>query len=137
MKRAIIGSIALLALLPLATASAGLPAVSDVSGVWINPHNTVAVRAARCGERLCGWIVWLDAQAAKDARNGGVLHPLGTEVLRDYRPAGDGRWRGSVFVLDMGRSFSSSLEPAGPSRLKVSGCLVGGFLCRSQIWHRA
>ena len=29
------------------------------------------------------------------------------------------------------------LEPVGPTQLKVSGCLVGGLLCRSQIWHRA
>jgi uncharacterized protein (DUF2147 family) len=132
-----LASLALLASIPACGAEAGVSTASDPAGIWINPRNTVAVRAAHCGDRLCGWVVWLDPKAAQDARDAGAAHPLGTEVLRDYRPTGDGRWRGSVFVLDMGRSFGSSLEPAGPGLLKISGCLIGGFICRSQIWHRA
>lgn len=117
------------------SAAPELPA--ELAGTWLNPHRSVAVRTGRCGELLCGWIVWVDAQAAQDARDGGVANPIGTQVLRDYRPAGDGRWRGTVYVLDLGRSFSSAIEPLGGGRLKISGCVVGGLICKSQIWRRS
>jgi uncharacterized protein (DUF2147 family) len=133
MKAAIVGLIGIAAAIP---AAAVAPSTSDLDGIWVNPHNSVAVKTSRCGDRLCARVVWLNAEAAQDAQGGGIAHPIGTEVLQDYRPIGDGRWRGTVFVLDMGRSFSSRIEPAGPGLLKVSGCLVGGFLCKSQIWHR-
>jgi len=113
----------------------GLP--PELSGTWLNPHRSVAVRTGRCGALLCGWIVWVTAEAAQDARDGGVANPVGTEVLRDYRPGSDGRWRGTVYVVDLGRSFSSALEPLGDGRLKISGCLVGGLICKSQIWRRS
>jgi uncharacterized protein (DUF2147 family) len=115
-------------------AAGSVPA--DMTGTWVNPRGTVSVRTGRCGDRLCGWIVWLSRAAAADARDGGVGNPLGTEVLRDYRSDGDGHWRGIVFVPDMGRSFSSRLELVGPGALKISGCLVAGLICRSQTWRR-
>jgi uncharacterized protein (DUF2147 family) len=123
--------------LVLAPAAATPPARGDLSGIWINPRNSVAVRTGRCGEAMCGWIVWVDREAAVDARDSGVANPIGIEVLRDYRAAGDGSWRGTAFVVDLGRSFSSRIVPVGAARLRISGCLIGTFLCKSQIWRRA
>lgn len=105
-------------------------------GFWVNPHNNVVVRAAPCGANLCGRVAWASADAREDAREGGTAQLVGVQLLRNYRPASDGRWAGTVFVPDMGRSFSSTVTPLGGSTLKVQGCLVGGFFCRSQLWRR-
>jgi uncharacterized protein (DUF2147 family) len=121
---------------PLLAWAAVAAAPPPLAGTWINPHDSVAVRTGACGDRLCGWIVWVNAEAAADARDSGIAHPVGTEVLRDYRPAGDGSWRGTVFVIDMGRSFRSRIVPIARDRLKISGCLVGTFLCKAQIWRK-
>jgi uncharacterized protein (DUF2147 family) len=109
---------------------------SVVEGLWINPTSSVAVRTGACNDHLCGWIVWADRGAAADARSGGVASLVGTELLVDYAARGDGSWTGTVFVPDMGRRFSSTLVPLGRNAMRVKGCVVGGLLCKAQVWQR-
>lgn len=105
-------------------------------GLWLSPHNNVAVRTGACGDRLCGWIVWADREAQADARDGGTDRLIGTELLEDYRPEGKGQWRGIVFVPDMGRRFSSQINQLSSGQLRVKGCILGGLICKSQLWTR-
>jgi len=105
-------------------------------GMWLSPHNNVAVRTGACGDRLCGWIVWADREAQADARDGGTTRLVGTELLEDYRAEGEGQWRGTVFVPDLGRRFSSEISLLSPGQLRVKGCILGGLICKSQLWTR-
>ena len=123
-------------LLAAAAASAAAPAHPGVVGTWMNPTATVEVEARPCGEAVCGRVVWASPQAISDARDGGTPDLIGTELLRDYRPVGSNQWRGTVFVPDMGRTFSSSMVELDRNDLQISGCAVAGFICRKQIWHR-
>ena len=129
--------LAVLAFVALATPclAASLP-VQQPEGLWLSPHNNVAVRTGACGDRLCGWIVWADREAQDDARDGGTPRLIGTELLEDYRPEGKGQWRGTVFVPDMGRRFSSQINQLSASQLRVKGCILGGLICKSQLWTR-
>ncbi len=124
------GLIALLAFIPPALATA------PVAGIWINPRGTVAVRAGPCRDRLCGWVNWASPQALADAREAGVTSLVGTELLQDYRPTGAGKWTGRVYVPDRGESYYSTIEQVDPNRLKISGCILHGLLCKSQLWRR-
>lgn len=123
----------------LLAASAGLaqpqPAVSPI-GVWQNPKGTIRVRTRPCGELLCGNIVWASPVAMADAREAGVTSLIGTELLSDYRHTGRGRWTGQVYVPDQGRRFYSTIEQKGPNDLRISGCILGGLLCKRQDWTR-
>lgn len=110
--------------------------VNGAEGIWLNPHGTVAVRTGHCGEKLCGWIVWASRTAQQDAQDSGVEKLIGLELLEDYRPGGSGKWSGTVYVPDMGHSFPSTITRLGAADLKIRGCLIGGFLCKSQIWHK-
>jgi uncharacterized protein (DUF2147 family) len=85
---------------------------------------------------LCGWVVWADQQAQSDARKGGSVNLIGTQLLYDYHATQNGKWMGEVFVPDMGRRLSSRLDMLDQNRLKISGCLIAGFFCKSQIWRR-
>jgi uncharacterized protein (DUF2147 family) len=107
-----------------------------VEGLWMNPHGTVAVRTGDCRGRLCGWVVWASPQALQDAKDGGVDHLVGTELLEDYSADGADRWSGSVYVPDMGHSFSSTITLSAPGELQIRGCLIGGIFCKSQTWQR-
>lgn len=107
------------------------------TGNWMNPKGTVEVNTRSCGPDLCGRVVWASPEAIRDAREGGTPNLLGTELLRNYRAVATDRWRGAIFVPDMGRSFSSKILELGPNRLQVSGCVVGGMICKKQVWHRA
>lgn len=112
------------------------PQASPVVGVWANPKGTLTVRTAPCGDALCGIVVWAAATAQADARDAGAGRLVGMQLLQDYRHVGRDSWAGRVYVPDMGRSFSSRLRLTAPDRLTISGCLVAGFFCRSQQWHR-
>lgn len=124
--------VAALAASPVAAA----PPASSPQGLWLNPHGSVAVRTGTCGDKICGWIVWASDAAQKDARESGVGHLVGTELLEDYRPRGPDSWAGTVFVPDMGRHFSSEIDTLSAGRLKIKGCILGGLICKSQIWSR-
>lgn len=111
-------------------------ATTPGEGNWINPRGTVMVTTGPCHDRLCGWVRWADKSALADAADAGVAHLVGTELLRDYRATAVGRWSGRVYVPDMGRSFSSTIKQLDADRLKISGCLLGNWVCRNQIWSR-
>lgn len=119
-----------------ATSSAVAQPVPSPQGLWLNPHHSVAVETAPCGDKLCGRIVWANGEAESDAREAGVTSLIGTTLLQDYRPDGDGRWEGAVFVPDMHHSFSSIIDQVTAASLRVRGCILGGLVCKSQIWTR-
>ena len=117
-------------------ASAMAPAPSAINGTWFNPDRTVAVRTGDCAGRLCGWISWASPEALQDAKDSGIERLIGTELLQDYRAEAPGRWRGTVYVPDLGHSFSSRITQLSPNELKISGCLLGRFVCKSQVWRK-
>jgi uncharacterized protein (DUF2147 family) len=130
------------ALAALSLFMAAAPAFADNAaphqpqGLWINPHGNVIVRTGACGHKLCGWIAWANQEAQSDARDGGVTQLLSTKLLEDYGATGTTSWKGVVFVPDMGRRFSSRIDELSPARLRIKGCILGGLICKSQIWNR-
>ena len=128
----------MLSLITMALALAGQtpqPAPS-VDGVWTNPRGTVQGRTGSCGDKICGWIVWASPQAQADARKKGVNQLIGTALLRSYRATERGHWSGEVYVPDMQSSFYSTITMVDPQTLNIKGCILGGLLCKSQIWRR-
>lgn len=120
----------------VAAAPAAARPASSPQGLWLNPHGSVAVRTDACGDKICGWVVWANDEAQKDARDSGVARLIGTMLLEDYRPRGPASWSGTVFVPDMGRHFASEIDAIAPGQLKIKGCVLGGLICKSQIWNR-
>lgn len=124
--------------------SAGLPAHSQSQpmpagafGVWSNPHNTVHIEIKPCASGgACGTVVWATPKAQADAREAGTASLIGLQIFRNLEQDAKGVWRGKVFVPDMNRSFSGTAEPLDGAKLKAKGCLIGGFLCKSQVWKR-
>ncbi len=127
-------------LLAAALILAPMPALAAVQapidGLWLNPKGSVAVRTGPCGAKLCGWVAWANAKATKDAIDSGVTRLIGTALLENYTLSGTDLWQGTVFVPDMGHRFSSTIARVNPDTLRIKGCLIGGFFCKSQIWHR-
>jgi uncharacterized protein (DUF2147 family) len=119
-----------------ALAAAGSPQ-AGVYGTWTNPSRSVIVRTGRCGAALCGRVIWASPKARESAaRNGGVRQLVGLDVLRGYRPSGNGHWTGRAFVPDLGSEFESELVQTGPNEIQVQGCRFGGLVCKTQVWHR-
>lgn len=122
--------------LAIAAAAIGLAALSwaapaaaqDVAGVWLRDTGASKVRFARCGDAVCGTLSWL-----KDPSGPAKV---GQRIFYDMKPAGPGKWSGSAFNPEDGKTYSGTMTLAGDS-LTTSGCVLGGLICRSVQWARA
>jgi uncharacterized protein (DUF2147 family) len=103
---------------------------------WRNPMNSVHIRAANCGGKLCGTVTWANETARADAAAAGSPELVGTEILRDFRREGHNSWRGSVYVPDVRRTFSGTLTFVNSDTMVGKGCVLFGLLCKSQTWTR-
>jgi uncharacterized protein (DUF2147 family) len=125
----------------VAAVSAAPPAsASDPSftyGVWRNPKNSVHVEIKPCGGgSACGNVVWATDDAKADARKGGTPNLIGLQLLRDFQLQKNGSWKGKVFVPDLNMTFNGTADFPDATTMKAKGCLIGGFLCKSQTWRR-
>lgn len=122
MKRGIIGLTLLV--LPLMTVAA---VAQDAAGVWLRENGQSRVRVAPCGAALCGHVIWL-------ANNDGPSK-VGQRVFFDMKPDGPGKWSGSAFNPEDGKTYAGGMSVNGKT-LVTRGCVLGGVICRSVSWSR-
>ena len=91
-------------------------------GVWKREDGAGSVRIARCGDMLCGHIVWL-----KDANGPGRM---GDRVFYDMKVSAANRWSGSAHNPEDGRDYAGTMVLAG-DRLVTEGCALGGLICKT------
>ncbi|MBO9560014.1 MAG: DUF2147 domain-containing protein [Caulobacter sp.] len=122
----------------LMAASASPALAEDFNyGVWRNPKNSVHVEIKPCGGgKACGVVVWANDEAKADAKKGGTPELVGLQLLRDFQLQKNGSWKGKVFVPDLNMNFNGTADFPNATTMKAKGCLIGGFLCKSQTWRR-
>ncbi|WP_225883258.1 DUF2147 domain-containing protein [Sphingomonas aliaeris] len=126
MRHPMIAALAALAMIP-AAANAAPP-----KGVWTNPKKNVRVTFQRCGDAMCGKVIWASPEAQEKA--GSPL--VGTMLFEDFVEEGPGEWSGSVFVPDIGQSVSGTIRQMDANTLVGEGCVIAGLGCKSQTWTR-
>jgi uncharacterized protein (DUF2147 family) len=118
-------------------------AEEGANGVWMLDSGKVTVRITPCGDSLCGAIVGLAkplnkrGQPKVDKKNPNEAlrnRPLiGLTILANMKPAGENRWKGTIYNADDGRTYSSYMNLSG-SNMKVKGCV--GPLCKTMVFVR-
>ncbi|TPW29178.1 DUF2147 domain-containing protein [Martelella alba] len=124
----------------LVVACMAAPALAaSPEGTWLTQSGKTKVTIAPCEAALCGTIVWL-AMPGKDAKNpkaGARDRDLvGSQMIYAMQPDGEG-WKGKLYDYENGKTYTGKISLTGDGGLKLSGCILGGALCRSQIWTRA
>ena len=94
----------------------GAAQAQELGGTWQRDTGASRVRFAKCGEALCGTISWL-----KDA-NGPAK--IGQRIFYDMKPNGAGKWSGSAFNPEDGKTYSGTMALSGET-LTTSGCVMG------------
>jgi len=119
----------------------GLPAQAqspDPSGTWLTQSGDTRVRIAKCGTALCGIIVSSTYQ--KDTNNADPKlrerSMVGVQMISDIRPSSDG-FSGQLYNPQDGKTYTGKLKVMSPNTLQLSGCVLGGLICRSQTWTKA
>ncbi len=127
-----------------------LPAAAsaaDPSGTWLTEGGKSQVKIVRCGNALCGTIIWLKepndpgtGKAKTDFRNQDVSRRsralIGIEIVLGMQPSGTpDKWTGEVYNPEDGKTYSGSLTMTGINELSLTGCVLA-VLCKSQTWTR-
>ena len=124
-------------------ASAEAATTNDPSGVWLTQSKDARIRVSRCGNALCGRVVWLrepidkaTGKAQLDDRNADPSlrgRPIvGIPLFIDMQAVGRNKWSGKIYNADDGKTYVSTvtLQPSGS--LDVRGCM--GAICAGEIW---
>lgn len=120
----------------IALAEPAAPAGTAIEGLWRNPSGSVIISISPCGQSLCGHVHWASDKASADARKGGTDPLVGTKLISEIVPKGEGRWKARLFVPDINKTTRAELRETGPDQLRVKGCTAAGLICKSQIWTR-
>jgi uncharacterized protein (DUF2147 family) len=104
-------------------------------GTWRNPSGSVRIRASRCGNVVCGTIVFANDKAKADAKRGGTDPLIGTQLFEEFTARGPNQWRGRVFVPDLNRRVTGTATLETPNTIRVEGC-AAKVICRNQVWTR-
>lgn len=133
-----------LALATLAVASLAAPALAadPVEGLWLVQAGSAKIKVAPCADKtkMCGQIVWLKNGPAKDANNPDTSlrdrSLIGMLMIRDFKPAGPGKWTGGkIYDPSSGKTYGSKMSANANGTLKVEGCV--SVVCQAQTWKRA
>ncbi len=133
----------LVAAIVLGCVAAG-PALADPTGVWLDKDGWT-VRIHACGQALCAAIAgthppldpstgraWTDKNNPDASRRDRPL--VGVQVLFDMHPNGPGKWSGTLYDSDRGRTYAGNLIELGADRIRIEGCMI--MLCGGEELRR-
>jgi uncharacterized protein (DUF2147 family) len=116
------------------------------TGTWLTEEGDARVEVGRCGEELCGRVVWLEEPLAPEGgvkldvnnpderlRDRGIL---GLEVLRVSRNADADRWTGTIYDPHEGHTYRCNVVRLGDGRLKIRAYVGLPLFGRTTIWSR-
>jgi uncharacterized protein (DUF2147 family) len=110
---------------------------SDPSGIYLSETGETRVRIAKCGSAYCGTILAVKGEA-KDVNNPDTgmrgRDLVGIRMISEILPAGEG-FRGQLYNYKDGKSYTGKMSFKG-SAMQLSGCILGGLICRSQTWTK-
>jgi uncharacterized protein (DUF2147 family) len=131
MRKTLLAAAALIALAGPAMADA---LIGDWRTAPDDNGNTGIIRVVQCGQSLCGTLV----QAFDSSGASMQTENIGRQIIWDTNPTGEaGQYRGMLYSPDRDREYRSRLQLSGGA-LSVSGCVMGGAVCREGgVWRRA
>lgn len=121
---------------------------ADPFGNWLTGDKKGKVHIVNCGGSLCGNLVWLqepnDPETNKpktDKRNvdGSKRERplLGIPIVLSMKPSGTpDKWDGQVYNAEDGNTYTGSFALTGANTADLKGCVLGGLICKTQVWTR-
>ena len=134
-------------LIVAAAGAAKVNAAERLDGYWMDSHGEVVLNIGRCGNARCGKVAWLkkprgpDSGPLRDFRNSDPRlqrrFVCGLTVVSSFKKQPDGTWGdGTVYVPDLGTSFSGYAKVLGPTKVEVTGYVLLPIFGSSEVWTR-
>ena len=128
-----------IAALALASALAAAPALAqEPIGTFVSQSGDTRVRFAPCGNQICGTIVSVRGQTRDEKNEDASLRGRNLVGVRmiTMRPAGANAWQGTLYNFQDGKTYNGRMSMPNANSMSLSGCVLGGLICRSQTWTR-
>jgi uncharacterized protein (DUF2147 family) len=133
--------------LSLAALSPTPASAADPYGTWLTGDKKGKVRIVNCDGAICGTLVWLQVpidpdtgRPKTDKRNADASKRdrplLGVAIVLGMKPSSATKWVGKVYNAEDGNTYSGSFALTGANTADLKGCVMGGLLCKTQIWTR-
>ena len=117
-----------IALLSFAAFAGPAAAGSDeIFGTWMRGDGAARVKVAACGGNICAINTWIKDPAKQNEK-------VGDRLVFSIKPASD-EWTGSAHDPQRNLAFSAKLKASG-GRMVTTGCIIGGWICRSTHWTK-
>ena len=143
----------LLAAVLLTTTTVLGAGTDDILGIWKTELDESKVEVYRCGEKICGKIVWLKRPVYTDGSDGQVGTPIidrknpapdlrtrpliGLQIMQGFSEQGDTTWGGgSCYDPKSGKSYRGKIRLAAPDRLELRGFIGIPLFGRTSVWTR-
>jgi uncharacterized protein (DUF2147 family) len=129
----------LLGFASLAVALSASPSAraDDITGTWLSQSGETRVRISPCGGQFCGTIVWV-SKPGNDVNNpdaGKRGRPLVGVQMITMKSVGAASYSGHLYNYQDGKTYAGKATVTGAG-LALSGCVLGGLICRTQTWKR-
>ncbi len=119
----------------------------ELMGVWWNTERDAKIEIYRCGEVLCGKVIWLrnpkddDGNPVKDENNSNSQMKkrdvMGMKVLEGFSFNGKDRWvNGEAYDPKSGKTYTSYISLKDKNTLELRGYIGTPLLGRTVIWKR-
>ena len=95
-------------------------AAEPIEGKWLRPSTNTLVQFKACGgNSYCGTVLTGEFKGKSIGKLSG----------------NGGSYKGTVNALDEGKSYSGKATVNGNS-MKLSGCVMGGLICKGENWSK-
>ena len=119
---------------------AAAQSADDAFGLWLNPENGSNVELYKCGaDSLCAKLTKVTDGQKTDDKNPDPAkrsQPIvGLVIMEGAKKSGDGKWAGTLYNRENGKSYSGTITVKSRNAVDLSGC-VALVLCRTATWTR-
>ncbi len=125
-------------------------------GVWLTDVKS-HVTMEKCGNAYCGYISKVSIRPKLYEKNKQAIDKIGVENAYDYfnknpdlrsrrllglqvliveKKQSDIIYSGEVYNPEDGKTYKGKVELLNNTQLRLSGCILMGLLCQSEIWYR-
>lgn len=138
----------------LSISSSFAATADDILGVWNNGEKDAKIEIFKCGEKICGKVVWLkEPNYPAGSRDGVPGAPkldhnnpkpelrsaplIGLNIVHDFIFSGDKLWKnGKVYDPKNGKTYSGKMTLVSPLQLDLRGFIGISLLGRTTSWTR-
>lgn len=117
----------------------GMGWADAIDGRWRVSDGTSIIVISPCGGTRCATVAWTN-KGDRDALNADPAlrnRPIvGLRVIWDLKEGAGNVWAGTGYNPNDGNTYATKVTVKSQSEIEISGCILGGLLCDSDIFTR-